>query len=68
MLKWLAMLIWILTFGVVIWSLTQGQYENALYQFFLGAACALMVRRQYELRLADKLSVKLADSPRPPES
>lgn len=68
MLKWLAMLIWILTFGIMIWSLTQGQYQKALYQFFFGAASALMVRRQYELRLADKLSDKLADTSRSPES
>ncbi len=54
MLNILAILIMILTLGGILWSLLQGQYENALYQFFLGSAVALLLRRTHEVRQGER--------------
>lgn len=54
MLNIFAILIMILTVAAILWSLFQGQFENALYQFFLGSAVALLLRRTHEVRLGER--------------
>lgn len=54
MLNIIALLVMILTVAGIVWSLFQGQFENALYQFFLGSAVALLLRRTHEVRQGER--------------
>ncbi|MBF2052788.1 MAG: hypothetical protein IGS03_04900 [Candidatus Sericytochromatia bacterium] len=48
----LATLCFVLSLPLSIWSLWQGRYSEALFQFFLGASVALLLRRRGEMKVA----------------
>lgn len=48
----LATLCFVLSLPLSVWSLWQGRYSEALFQFFLGASVALLLRRRGEMKAA----------------
>lgn len=48
----LATLCFVLSLPLSAWSLWQGRYSEALFQFFLGASVALLLRRRGEMKAA----------------
>lgn len=48
----LARILMLATLGLIAWSLYRGLGLEALYQFFLGAAVVLLIRRRQEGRAA----------------
>ncbi|PKL74834.1 MAG: hypothetical protein CVV27_18475 [Candidatus Melainabacteria bacterium HGW-Melainabacteria-1] len=48
MLHQLSILTMLATLALMSWSLIQGRTQDALYQFFLGSAVALLLRRFHE--------------------
>jgi hypothetical protein len=48
----LASLCFVLSLPLSAWSLWQGRYSEAMFQFFLGASVALLLRRRGEMKAA----------------